>query len=48
MRSTRPKVLQTIGGQSLIAYVLEAVRQSGSTAVAVVIGPGVDSLTSEA
>ena len=34
MRSTRPKVLQAIGGQSLIAYVLEAVRQSGSTAVA--------------
>jgi len=48
MRSTRPKVLQAIGGQSLIAYVLEAVRQSGSTAVAVVIGPGVDSLASEA
>jgi bifunctional UDP-N-acetylglucosamine pyrophosphorylase/glucosamine-1-phosphate N-acetyltransferase len=48
MRSARPKVLQAIAGQSLLAHVLEAVRQSGSTRTAVVIGPGFDAVASEA
>jgi bifunctional UDP-N-acetylglucosamine pyrophosphorylase / glucosamine-1-phosphate N-acetyltransferase len=48
MRSARPKVLQAIAGQSLIAHVLEAVRQSGSTTTAVVVGPQSDAVASEA
>lgn len=39
MRSSRPKVLHSIGGRPLIAHVLLAVRELGS-AVAVVVGPG--------
>lgn len=41
MRSSRPKVLHAIGGFSLIAHVLAAVRETGS-ATAVVVGPGQD------
>jgi bifunctional UDP-N-acetylglucosamine pyrophosphorylase/glucosamine-1-phosphate N-acetyltransferase len=41
MRSSRPKVLHAIGGRSLLAHVLDTVRQSAG-AVAVVIGPGQD------
>jgi bifunctional UDP-N-acetylglucosamine pyrophosphorylase / glucosamine-1-phosphate N-acetyltransferase len=48
MRSARPKVLQTIAGRSLIAHVLNAVQQSGSTATAVVVGPDSDAVASEA
>jgi len=39
MRASRPKVLHAIGGRSLIAHVLAAVRETGGAA-AVVIGPG--------
>src|SRR6266850_2385450 len=39
MRSSRPKVLHAIGGRTLLAHVLAAVRATGG-AVAVVIGPG--------
>src|SRR5262249_40955305 len=35
MRSTRPKVLHAIAGQSLLAHVLDAVRQAGGTMTAV-------------
>src|SRR5262245_4579254 len=48
MRSARPTVLQAIAGPSLLAHVLEAVRQSGSTMTAVVVGPGFDAVASEA
>jgi bifunctional UDP-N-acetylglucosamine pyrophosphorylase / glucosamine-1-phosphate N-acetyltransferase len=48
MRSARPKVLQAIAGQSLIAHVLEAVRRSGSTMTAVVVGPQSEAVASEA
>jgi bifunctional UDP-N-acetylglucosamine pyrophosphorylase / glucosamine-1-phosphate N-acetyltransferase len=48
MRSARPKVLQAIAGQSLIAHVLEAVRRSGSTMTALVVGPHSDAVASEA
>src|SRR5258708_7616605 len=41
MRSSRPKVLHAIGGRSLIAHVLAAVRETGGKS-AVVIGPGQD------
>ena len=41
MRSSRPKVLHAIGGRSLLAHVLDTVRQTAG-AVAAVIGPGQD------
>ena len=48
MRSARPKVLQAIAGRSLIAHVLDAVRQSGATMTAVVIGPKSEPVANEA
>jgi bifunctional UDP-N-acetylglucosamine pyrophosphorylase/glucosamine-1-phosphate N-acetyltransferase len=48
MRSTRPKVLHAVAGQSLLAHVLAAVGQAGVTAAAVVIGPGQDDVAAEA
>src|SRR4051794_35124940 len=39
MRSSRPKVLHEVGGRSLLAHVLDAVRQAGCTDTTVVIGP---------
>jgi len=46
MRSSRPKVMHTIGRRSLIAHVLSTVREvSGTTAV--VVGPGQDALVAE-
>jgi bifunctional UDP-N-acetylglucosamine pyrophosphorylase / glucosamine-1-phosphate N-acetyltransferase len=38
MRSSRPKVLQAVGGKSLIAHALVAAAEAGGT-VAVVVGP---------
>ncbi len=43
MRSSRPKVLHAIGGRSLIAHVLAAIREVGGAA-AVVVGPGQDAV----
>jgi bifunctional UDP-N-acetylglucosamine pyrophosphorylase / glucosamine-1-phosphate N-acetyltransferase len=39
MLSAQPKVLHQIGGQSLLAQVLNAIRTAGQTSTAVVIGP---------
>jgi len=39
MLSPRPKVLHQIGGQSLLAHVLTALREAGQTQTAVVVGP---------
>src|SRR6202044_2504882 len=51
MRSARPKVLHTVAGQSLLAHVLTAVGAAGAagtTATAVVVGPGQDEVAAEA
>jgi bifunctional UDP-N-acetylglucosamine pyrophosphorylase/glucosamine-1-phosphate N-acetyltransferase len=49
MRSARPKVLHEIGGRSLLAHVLSAIRKSsGPTRVAVVAGPGQSDVADEA
>ncbi len=48
MRSTRPKVLHSIAGRSLLAHVLGAVKGSGARETAVVIGPGQDEVAAEA
>ena len=39
MLSPRPKVLHQIGGQSMLAHVLDALRAAGQTRTAVVVGP---------
>src|SRR2546421_12960847 len=48
MRSARPKVLHAVAGRSLLAHVLDAVGDAGSTMAAVVIGPGADAVAAEA
>src|ERR1700686_2498477 len=48
MRSARPKVLHMVAGQSLLAHVLTAVAAAGTTATAVVVGPGGDEVSAEA
>ena len=48
MRSALPKVLHTVAGQSLLAHVLAAVREAGTSATAVVVGPGQDEVAAEA
>ena len=48
MRSARPKVLHDVAGQSLLAHVLTAVGAAGTTATAVVVGPGQDEVAAEA
>jgi bifunctional UDP-N-acetylglucosamine pyrophosphorylase/glucosamine-1-phosphate N-acetyltransferase len=48
MRSARPKVLHAVAGQTLLAHVLAAVRQSGVTATAVVIAAGQDDVAAAA
>jgi bifunctional UDP-N-acetylglucosamine pyrophosphorylase/glucosamine-1-phosphate N-acetyltransferase len=47
MRSRLPKVLHEIGGRSLIAHVLRAVHEAGSTEAAVVIAPHHDAIARE-
>ncbi len=48
MHSARPKVLHTIAGKSMLAYVLDAVGKSGAGEIAVVIGPGHQEVAAEA
>jgi bifunctional UDP-N-acetylglucosamine pyrophosphorylase/glucosamine-1-phosphate N-acetyltransferase len=48
MASAHPKVLHAVAGRSLLAHVLEAVRQAGGSRAAVVVGPGVDAVGAEA
>jgi bifunctional UDP-N-acetylglucosamine pyrophosphorylase/glucosamine-1-phosphate N-acetyltransferase len=47
MRSARPKVLHQIAGQSMLAHVLNAVRQAGSSSLAVVVGPDAGAVSGE-
>jgi bifunctional UDP-N-acetylglucosamine pyrophosphorylase/glucosamine-1-phosphate N-acetyltransferase len=48
MRSRRPKVLHEIAGRSLLAHVLDAVREAGGTSAAVVVGPDSQAVAAEA
>lgn len=48
MRSALPKVLHRVGGRTLLANVLHAVKSAGSSATAVVIGPDHDAVAAEA
>jgi bifunctional UDP-N-acetylglucosamine pyrophosphorylase/glucosamine-1-phosphate N-acetyltransferase len=48
MRSRLPKVLHAIAGRSMLAHVLDAVQEAGSTRNAVVIGPDSEAVAAEA
>jgi bifunctional UDP-N-acetylglucosamine pyrophosphorylase/glucosamine-1-phosphate N-acetyltransferase len=48
MLSPQPKVLHAIGGQSLLAHVLVALRAAGQTRTAVVVGPDHAAVAAEA
>ena len=48
MRSSRPKVLHEIAGQSMLAHMLAAVGRAGAGAIAVVVGPDRADVAAEA
>jgi bifunctional UDP-N-acetylglucosamine pyrophosphorylase/glucosamine-1-phosphate N-acetyltransferase len=48
MRSSRPKVLHTLAGRSLLAHVLAALQAAGGAQAAVVIGPDHAAVAAEA
>jgi bifunctional UDP-N-acetylglucosamine pyrophosphorylase/glucosamine-1-phosphate N-acetyltransferase len=48
MRSTLPKVLHRVGGRTLVAHVIGAVKDAGGDAAAVVVGPGREDVADEA
>jgi bifunctional UDP-N-acetylglucosamine pyrophosphorylase/glucosamine-1-phosphate N-acetyltransferase len=48
MRSTTPKALHALGGQSLLAHVLDAAAKAGAGAIAVVVGPDNEAVAAEA
>jgi bifunctional UDP-N-acetylglucosamine pyrophosphorylase/glucosamine-1-phosphate N-acetyltransferase len=48
MRAMRPKVLHEIAGRSLLAHVLDVLRQAGGISAAVVVGPGAGAVAAEA
>jgi bifunctional UDP-N-acetylglucosamine pyrophosphorylase / glucosamine-1-phosphate N-acetyltransferase len=48
MRSSMPKVLHPVAGQSLLAHVLAAAPEGPGTALAVVVGPGQPAVENEA
>jgi len=48
MKSARPKVLHEIASASMLAHVMETVRQSGLNDVAVVVAPGMDDVVAVA
>jgi bifunctional UDP-N-acetylglucosamine pyrophosphorylase/glucosamine-1-phosphate N-acetyltransferase len=48
MRSSRPKVLHTVAGRSLLGHVLSTVGSAATTALSVVVGPGQEDVSAEA
>jgi bifunctional UDP-N-acetylglucosamine pyrophosphorylase/glucosamine-1-phosphate N-acetyltransferase len=48
MRSALPKVLHEVGGRSLLANVLAAVSEAGTSATAIVVGPDHDAVADAA
>jgi bifunctional UDP-N-acetylglucosamine pyrophosphorylase/glucosamine-1-phosphate N-acetyltransferase len=48
MLASQPKVLHAIGGRSLLAHVLVALREAGQTQTAVVVGPDHEAVAKEA
>ncbi len=48
MKSARPKVLHQVAGLSMLGHVLRAVQAAGADRIAVVIGPDMEAVASEA
>ncbi len=48
MRSARPKALHEVAGRAMVAYALEALREAGAEALALVVGPNRDDVAAEA
>ena len=48
MRSARPKTLHEIGHRSLVVHVLDVAKRAGATDIAVVVGPGQNTVAEEA
>lgn len=48
MKSALPKVLHKVAGRSMLAHVLATASQSGAESIAVVTGPGMQSVEAEA
>ncbi len=48
MRSLMPKVLHQLGGCSVLAHVVKAARAAGTDELAVVVGPGQETVAAEA
>jgi bifunctional UDP-N-acetylglucosamine pyrophosphorylase/glucosamine-1-phosphate N-acetyltransferase len=48
MKSARPKVLHEVAGRSMLAHVLALAKSADASALAVVIGPGMDEVRAEA
>ncbi|HEV3044860.1 MAG TPA: bifunctional UDP-N-acetylglucosamine diphosphorylase/glucosamine-1-phosphate N-acetyltransferase GlmU [Roseiarcus sp.] len=47
MRSSRPKALHQIAGRAMVGHVLQATREAGADALAIVVGPGRDDVVAE-
>ncbi len=48
MKSAMPKVLHAIAGRSMLGHTLAAATDAGAASIAVVVGPGMDDVTSQA
>ena len=48
MKSARPKVLHKIAGRSMLAHVLDLAQSSAATSIAVVVGPQMEAVATEA
>jgi bifunctional UDP-N-acetylglucosamine pyrophosphorylase/glucosamine-1-phosphate N-acetyltransferase len=48
MRSALPKVLHQVGGRSMLAHTLAAAAELGARHIAVVVGPGMEAVRTEA
>ena len=48
MKSAHPKVLHAVGGQPMLAHVLDAVAKAGAQATAIVVGPNRDDVAGAA
>jgi bifunctional UDP-N-acetylglucosamine pyrophosphorylase / glucosamine-1-phosphate N-acetyltransferase len=48
MKSARPKALHAVAGRAMISHILQAAREAGADALAVVVGPGREDVAAEA
>ncbi len=48
MKSARPKVMHAIAGRSMLGHVVAVAKETGTSSIAVVVGPGMDDVAAEA